>query len=59
MLQLLHEGYSITFPELSIARYSFIQLSELMPRGENENAQILKRWIQNRALSIASPEYYH
>ena len=28
MLQLMHEGCSYTYPPLSIARYSFIQLSE-------------------------------
>ena len=28
MLQLMHEGGSYTYPPLSIARYSFIQLSE-------------------------------
>ena len=32
--------YSLIFPQVSsIARYSFIQLSELGCRGENENAQ--------------------
>ena len=30
MLQLMHEGCSCTYPPLSIARYSFIQLSELV-----------------------------
>ena len=29
MLQLMHEGCSYTYPLLSIAKYSFIQLSEL------------------------------
>ena len=29
MLQLIHEGCSYTYPPLSIARYSFIQLSEV------------------------------
>ena len=29
MLQLMHEGYSYIYPPLSIARYSFIQMSEL------------------------------
>ena len=33
------EDYSLTFPPLSIVRYSFIQLSELGHRGENENVQ--------------------
>ena len=34
---------SLTFPPLSIARYSFIQLSQPGHREENENAQTLKR----------------
>ena len=38
----VHFGYSLTFPPLSIVRYSFMQLSELGHRGENENAQTLK-----------------
>ena len=36
---ILREEYKLTFPPLSIARYTFIQLSELGRRGENENAQ--------------------
>ena len=55
------EDYSLTFPPLCIARYSFIQLSELGCPGENENAQTLKwyqRGIQTGTLSIASPELY-
>ena len=36
------EDYSLTFPPLSTARYSFMQLSELGHLGENENAQTLK-----------------
>ena len=43
MLQLLHEDYSLTFPPLSITRYSSIQLSELGHCGENENAQASKQ----------------
>ena len=35
--------YSLTFPQLSIARYSFTQLSGLRHSGENENAQTSKR----------------
>ena len=38
-----HEDYSTTFPPLSIARYSFIHLSELGHYGENENAKSSKR----------------
>ena len=32
--------YSLTFPPLYISMYSFIQLSRLRRREENENAQI-------------------
>ena len=39
MQQLHAKTKSLTFPPLSTARYSFIQLSELGRRGENENAQ--------------------
>ena len=39
------EDYSHTFPPLSIARYSFIQLSQLGYGGDNENAQSSK-WQQ-------------
>ena len=38
-MQQLHIDYSLTFPPLSIARYSFIQLRL---REENENAQTSK-----------------
>ena len=38
-LWLLHESYSLIFPLLSLARYSFIQLSELGHSVENANAQ--------------------
>ena len=40
------KDYSLTFPPLSVARYSFIQLSELGRHGENENDQTSKRWIK-------------
>ena len=36
------EDHSLIFPQPSIARYSFIQLSELGCHVENENAQTLK-----------------
>ena len=42
-LQLLREGYSFTYPPLSIARYSCIQLVELKQRGVNEIAKASKR----------------
>ena len=38
------EDWSLTFPPMSRARYSFIQLSELGRHGENENAQTSKRY---------------
>ena len=41
-MQQLRNDYSVTFPPLPIARYSFIQLSRLRRREENENAQTLK-----------------
>ena len=43
VMQQLCNDYSLTFPPLSIARYSFIQLSRLRRREENENAQTSKR----------------
>ena len=43
-MQQLRNGYSPTCPPLSIARYSFIQLSRLRRREVNENAHISKRW---------------
>ena len=42
-MQQLRNDYSLTFPPLSIARYSFIQLSRLMRREVKENAQTSKR----------------
>ena len=39
MLQLMREGCSYTYPPLSIARYSFIQLSELKQCRVNKLAQ--------------------
>ena len=40
----LRNDYSLTFPPLSIARYSFIQLSEHGRREVKENAQTSKRY---------------
>ena len=39
MLQIIREGCSYTYPPLSIARYSFIQLSELEQCGVKTLAQ--------------------
>ena len=40
---IMREDYSLIFFLPFIARYSFIQLSELGHRGENENAKASKR----------------
>ena len=42
-MQQLRNDYSLTFPPLSIARYSFKQLSRLRRREVKENAQTSKR----------------
>ena len=42
-MQQLRNDYSLTFPQLSIARYLFIQLSRLRRREVKENAQTSKR----------------
>ena len=42
-MQQLRNDYSLTCPPLSIARYSFLQLSRMRHREENENAQTSKR----------------
>ena len=41
--QLRAKTKSLTCPPLSLARYSFIQLSQLGPQWKNENAQSSKR----------------
>ena len=59
MLQLLREDYTLTCPPMSVARYSFIQLSELWQCGVNEIAKASK-WQQgdsNQVLSIESPMF--
>ena len=60
MLQLMREGCSYTYPPLSIARYSFIQLSELeqcrvkkLAQGFNTAAR-----IRTRVLVVESPKLY-
>ena len=42
-MQQLRNDYSLTFPPLSLARYSFIQLSRLRRREVKEDAQTSKR----------------
>ena len=43
-MQQLRNDYSLAYPPLSIAMYSFIQLSRLRRREEKENAQTSKRY---------------
>ena len=54
---LLHKDYSITLQPLSIARKSFIQLSELGRRGENGNVQASKQ--QQRGFELRLSRLYH
>jgi len=61
MLQLMCEGCSCTYPPLSIARYSYTQLSELeqcrvkkLPQGFNTAASR----IRTRVLIVKSPKFY-
>ena len=42
-LQLLREDYAFKYPSLSIAKYSFIKLSELWQRGMNKIAKVSKQ----------------
>ena len=59
MLQLMREGCSYTYPSLSIARYSFIQLSELeqcrvkkLAQGFNTAARIRTRVLVVESLML-------
>ena len=58
-LQLLHEDYSFRYPPLSVAMYSFIQLSELWQREMHELAKASKRCQEylNRVLDRRSNRY--
>ena len=47
MLQLMREGCSYTYPPLSIARYSFIELSELEQCGVKQLAQVFNTVAQD------------
>ena len=60
MLQLMREGCSYTYPPLSIARYSFIQLSELEQCRMKKLAQGFNAaaWIRTRVLVVESPKLY-
>ena len=48
MLQLMHEGCLYTYPPLSTARYSFIQLSELEQCKMKQNCPTSQHSIQTR-----------
>ena len=56
MLQLMREGCSYTYPPLSIARYSFIQLSELEQCRVKKHAQGLNTAAQDSNLGSRSRE---
>ena len=60
MLQLMREGCSYTCPPLSIARYLFIQLSELEQCRVNKLAQGFNTVvrIRTRVLVVESPKLY-
>ena len=61
MLQLMREGCSYTYPPLSIARYSFIQLSELEQCRVKKLAQGFNTAprIRTRVIVVESPKLYH
>ena len=57
MLQLMREDCSCTHPPLSIARYSFIQLSELEQCGVKKLAQGFNTAAQDSNTGSRSREY--
>ena len=64
MLQLMREGYSYTYPPLSIASYSFIQLSELeqcrvktVAQGFNTAAQVSNPGSRGREYEALPPSH--
>ena len=62
MLQLMREGCSYTYPPLSIARYSFIQLSELEQCRVKKTCPrflTLQHRIRTRVLLVERPKLYH
>ena len=61
-MQQLRNDYSLTFPPLSVARYSFIKLSQQRRQWRERkcpNFETVAKGIRTRALSIASPAFYH
>ena len=56
-MQQLRNDYSLTFPPLSIARYSFIQLSRLRRREVKENAQTSKRYQRDSNQIVAWTDF--
>ena len=62
MQQLRATTKSLAFPPLPIARYSFIQLSQQGRQWSERKCPIFETvttGIRTRALSIASPAFYH
>ena len=57
MLQLMREGCSYTYPPLSIAKYSFIQLSELEQCRVKKLAQGFNTAAQDLNLGSRSREF--
>ena len=60
MLQLMRGGCSYTYPPLSIARYSFIQLSELEQCRVKKLTQCFNTAarIRTRVILVESPKLY-
>ena len=52
MLQLMHEGCWYTYPPLSIAKYSFIQLENLLPFLTPQHR------IQNQVILVENLKLY-
>ena len=58
MLQLMCEGCSYTYPPLYVARYSFIQLSELEQCKHLPKVLMPQHRIRTRVLVVKSPMPY-
>ena len=58
-LQLVRDDYAFRYPSLSVARYSFIHLSELWQcvKNEIEKIRTSSKIIRTRVLSIESPTF--
>ena len=56
MLQLMCEGFSYVYPPLSIARYSFIQLSELEQYRVHKHAQYFSTAVKDSNMGSLTRE---